>query len=163
MSIDAILDLTFGQLAHYAAAIQRRQWLDDLAHRRLETLKLRHLCAYIAMTIDTGKGDNPMLADAAQLSLGAGTEPAGGGPADDGHPPVPVRARVGTEPAAGGGAQAGGEARPFARVDPATLPDAPPSVRVGQRDPTAAAGPHTAGNAVPFEQLNRLLGGGGPA
>lgn len=142
-----------GQLAHWAAAIQRRQWLADLAHRRLETAKMRTLASYIAATMQLEKGaDNPMADQAPYLTLGAGTEYTG-----DGAPPA-TPAAAGPAPAA---AAAGGDAgRPMAVVDPATLPDAPPSVKVGQRDPNAPAGPHNPATAIPFEQVGRLLGGG---
>ncbi len=86
-----------------------------------------------------------MLTEAAHLHLGDGThspdrdEPAGSAPT----------------PAAGAGAV---DVRPGVVVDRASLPDGPPSVKAGQRDPNPSAEP--GGRVLPLEAVSRLLGGG---
>jgi hypothetical protein len=130
-----ILDHTLPRLTQIVAAIQRRQWLDDLAHRRLETAKLRTLCAYIASTLQLAEGaENVMLTEAAYLSLGTGTEHTSD-PAEHGRP----------SPAT----------LPAARVTRGDLPDAPTPIRPGQAAPIPAGA-----RPLPAEALGSLLTGG---
>jgi hypothetical protein len=134
-----ILDRTLARLAQIMAAIQRRQWLADLAHRRLETAKLRTLCGYIAATMQLAEGaDNVMLAAAADLSLGTGTENTGTAPA------APPAATPAPAPVPG----------PVARVAVATLPDAPAAIRPGQHAPVPAGA-----NPIRLDDIGRMFGG----
>lgn len=133
-SDDQILDCTMRRLTQVVAAIQRQQWLDDLAARRLETAKLRTLCTFIAASNPFLEGaENTMIAQAQRISLGAGTEPAGE-VAQAAAGGTPERVRVGNT--AGPGGEPTGQRGPTARVDLADLPDTPPgTVRAGHPAP----------------------------
>lgn len=132
---EQILDRPLSRLTQIVAAIQRRQWLDDLSHRRLETAKLRTLCAYVASTLQLAEGaDNVMLTEAAHLSLGTGTENPDAAPSEPPPADQPVR--------------------PAARIPLAQLPDAPPAIRAG--DPT----PMPEGvRMLPLDKIGALFGG----
>ena len=119
-----------------------------MARRRIETAKLRTVCTYIAATLQLAEGtENVMLAEAARLSLGPGTELAAG--ADDREPPLAL------PPMAGSAAGMPGVGPAYAHIPADALADAPPSIRVGQPSPVAAGS-----RPVPFERLPRMLSGG---
>lgn len=129
--------------------MQRRMWLADLAERRLRTAALRTVCTWIAGTVQTEPGtENPMVDEAARITLGTGTEPPDGEPATQSVGAGPQTVRV--------GAPVGNTAdRPAARLRLADLPDGPAAVRVGQHSP------HPDGvNPVPLDKLGTLFGGG---
>lgn len=138
-SDEQILDRPLSRLTQIIAAIQRRQWLDDLSHRRLQTAKLRTVCAYIASTLQLAEGaENVMLAEAANLSLGTGTENLTPGRfPDDTAPPAeqPVR--------------------PTARIPLGQLPDAPAGIRPGEPSPPMPEGVRM----LPLEKIGALFGG----
>lgn len=135
-SDERILGLTLRRLRQIVAAIQRRIWLDDLNHRRIETAKLRAVCTYVAATMQLAEGErNPMLDAATDLDLGTGTE--------NPH-------RTAGAPAA----PAKGPAGPYARVPLDQLPDAPAAVRPGQ--PAALPDGLV---PIPFDKLGSFLGG----
>lgn len=136
-SDERILSLTLRRLRQVTAAIQRRQWLDDLNRRRIETAKLRAVCTYIAATMQLAEGaHNPMLDAAVDLHLGTGTE----------NPTTTTTTAAVPVP---------GGADPYARIPVGKLADAPVGVKVGQPAPVPAGL-----RLVPLEQLGALFGAG---
>lgn len=149
-----ILDLPLRRIRQAVAAIQARRWALDLAHRRLETAKLRTLASYIACGYDIAEGfENKMLMWAPGLALGDGC----GNPdvviPDTDAPPAPAPAdagpvRIGTNLGTG----RPGDARRFRIPDDA--PDAPAPVRAGQPAPMPAGI-----REVPAGDVGRILRG----
>ena len=136
-----VLALPLKRIRQAVAAATERLLAADLGRRRLATVQLRTICAYIASTVPYGKDqENPMLNLANSLHLGDGTQ-------DPNAPSV--------DEALGSTADTpGGPALPGATLTLADLPDAPPAVRVGAPDPNAGE----AGNPVDFEQVGNLFG-----
>lgn len=105
-------------------------------------MKLRHLCTYIAATLQLEKGAvNEMMRDAATIELGPGTEATGH--ADTAAAPHPGA------PAPRGAGRPG-----VARIPAAVLPDAPTPIRVGQAVPLPD-GVQT----VPMDKIGKMFGG----
>lgn len=136
-----MLGLPLGRLRQMSAAIGLRLHEQDLAARRLATVQLRTVCAYVAATMQLAEGtDNVMLAEAAGLHLGPGTENPAMAPAAPAVPEGPVR--------------------PGARLRLDELPDGPAGVRVGRADPAGAGDPHAGLTVLPLDRIGKLFGGG---
>lgn len=69
-SDDQILDLTLPRMRQIVAAIQQREYVDQLAHRGTISWQTRTLAQIISLTVPFGKGDkNPLLDLADQIDL----------------------------------------------------------------------------------------------
>lgn len=140
-SDEQMLNLPLARLRQMSAAIGLRLHEQDLAQRRMATVELRTVCAYIAATMQLAEGtDNVMLTSAADLHLGPGTENPHAAPAAPAVPEGPVR--------------------PGARISLADLPDGPAAVRVGQAAPADGGDPHAGLNVLPLDKIGMIFGGG---